>query len=430
MIRSLSRALLFTSLALALPAQEAKGAPPAAAAARSPLFVVRTASTEIAMTLAAACEAPGELPKLPANGHYVLTFGADRRLQLATGTGPVGLFDAVVDPGLLMDTFRAEIEEQRPMIAGFATLALQQGGITAKDAAGVVQGLFDFPRQLERVNLRASGDPEHPKEGGFDVVVDLVGRSGSGFAGLVQKLEPCPQGAPVLAGAGQLMTLGVSLAPASLRAVYGPLLELSVNLTNQGAEARKRAAALYDRWVELYDGGMVVSVDTKFRGQVLAGARDGEALRKVLGSPEFAEVQKEAKLADRSLELEVVLDALQHRGVKLGRNRIVGAPPSPLMPDGAMTSWNGAAGDYQVTAFGGDETGAKALVDTVLDGKVTRAPLAGGALLHVAFDVPALVAAMAEVVPGKVVAGDDMPARFSLAVGREQQTLRVSVHVQ
>jgi len=415
-------------LLLTLPAFAQEPAPKTTTAASGPVLVLKTSESQLAET--AAMMAFGhmdELPEPPADGHYVLTLGSDKKLSVTTGAGDVGL---MVEPGPLMDAYAQEIEDGLPMVRGAMTVGLQQGGFTAKEAAGFFKELLAFPRQLAKVSLRVTGDPEAIADEGMDVVLDVDGKAGSTFAGVVEKLTPSSQGAPSLAGAGGLMQMQMSLSPEGLTALFAPMRDLVVGFMANGDERRERTAVIYDGWMSLYDGGLSMTFGEGMRGRMLIGVLDGDKLRALMASAEYLEMLQNQRVPNRDVEIEVTPDAFEHRGVKMMRSRTTGLEPNPMMPDGKMETHLGVVGSYVAMALGGDESDAKALVDAVSDQKVSRAPLADGALLRFVVDLRGF---MEMALAGTGMAGaprDDMPATTTMVLTRSGTTLRIATHVQ
>lgn len=424
------RSCLFPLL-LALPAFAQESAPETTAAASGPVLVLKTSEAELAgMAAMMAFGHLDELPTPPADGHYVLSLGGDKKLSVTTGTGAVGLLDLMVDPGPLMDAYQQEIQDNVPMLRGGLTVALQQGGFTAKEAAGVWQDLLAFPRQLARLSLRVTGDPETIAETGMDVVLDLQGKASSAFATIVEKLAPSSQGAPSLGGAKGLMDFQMSLTPESMAGLFAPMREFALGFMANGDENRERAAAMYDKWMALYDGGMSMSFGEGMRGRMLIGVLDGAKLRAELASDDYVTLLESQRLPNRDAEIEVTPDALEHRGVKMLRSRMTGLEQNPMMPDGKMETHLGAVGNYMAMALGGGEADAKALIDAVSDQKVTRAPLPDGALLRVAIDVRGFMAMALAGAGMDGGAGEDMPSSMTMALTRTGTTLRLATRVQ
>lgn len=424
------RSCLFPLL-LALPALAQEPTPKTTSAATGPILVLKTSEPQLAeMAAMMGFGHMDELPAPPADGHYVLSVGGDKKLAVTTGAGAVGLLDLQLEPGPLMDAYQQEIEDNLPMLRGALTLGLQQGGFTAKEAATFFKDLLEFPRQLAKVSLRVTGDPEAIADEGMDVVVDLQGKAGSTFAAVVEKLAPSSQGAPSLGGAKGLMDFQMSLSPDGLASLFAPMRELTLGFMANGEEHRARAGAMYDKWIGLYDGGMSMSFGAGMRGRMLIGVLDGAKLREELASPDYVTLIENQRLPSRDAEVEVTPDAFEHRGVRVLRSRITGLEENPMMPDGKMETHLGAVGNYLAMAIGGAEADAKALIDAVSDQKITRAPLADGALLRMAIDMRGFMEMALAGSGMNADPGDDMPSSMTMVLTRSGATLRLATRLQ
>jgi hypothetical protein len=423
MIRPHPVSLLLAALALPVIAQES--VPPTVASA--PIFVLKTSRTDFATFVATKMstqELAIEIPELPAGGHFVVTLGADRKLALTTATGDVGVLRMVGDPGALMDAFATEIEGAKTVLQGSMTVALQAQGMKPKDVAAFVKSVLEFPKQVARMTLEVTGDPKARPEDGLVIALALEPKAGSAFTGFVEALEPCPQGAPSPASPGALFEMRGSFAPASLAKVLAPFRNWTVNLTNQGEEQRAKAQALYAKWLEVYDGGVGIAIGEGFRGRMLIGATDAAKLQQLVASEEYRAMMEGQQMANRDVEMVVTPDALEHRGVKALKMEVSGYEPNPMMPEGSMTTYAGAAGKYLFVVFGGQESAAKATIDAISDQKVGRAPLPGGALVDSTIDLPAMFAMVGRP-PAK-----DMPQKLSLSVGKNGKALALHALVR
>lgn len=418
---------LFTlSFVLPVLAQESTPAPTTTAAA-GPVLVVKTADVEAAESFAMMAFGHMEpLPAPPDGGHYVLSLDADKKLAVTTAGGAVGLFELTCDPGALMDVYAAEIEDTIPLVRGAMTMAMQQSGMTTKQAFALVQDMLAFPRQLAKVALRVDGDPEAMEEG-LDVVLDLDGKPGSAFATAVEKLEPNAAGVPKVGNGDSVMDLRFGVAPEGLQAMFAPMRDWAVGLMAQDEEGKARAAAMYDKWMGLYDGSIAMSLEEGMRMRMLIGVRDGDELRAELGSEEYLAMVQNQRTLGRDVEVEVTPNAAEHRGVQLLRSRVTGMEDNPMAPDGTLDTWLGAAGNWFVMAIGGGKDAATGLIDAVADDKIVRAALPGSALMDVRLDFGAFLAMagpQAGMPPGA------MPESMTMQLTRTGTALRLTTRVQ
>jgi len=396
---------------------------PAPTVAQGPALVLKTSDHMVAAQAAAMFDRIDDLPQIPDGGHLVLSLGADKKLAVTTGSGDVGLADLVADPAALMDLYAEELESVLPMARGALTMGFQQGGLQPKDAARHVKNMLDFPKQLQKVALKVAGGQS---TGGFDSTFSIEGKPGSDFETFVGWCKPSSQGAPVLAAKDAAMVMSFSLAPDALAAMFAPVRELALSMVTKDEAQRKEFGTLYDQWIALYDGGAGVTIGENMRMSMLVGVLDGAKVREMLSSEAYLAVMRDQKLPDPDMKVEVSPDGFEHRGTKLGKQRVSGGEPNPMMPDGVMESYFGAVGNYMVMAMNGSETGAKELVDAVLDQKVKRAPLAGDAILRLDLDL----AAMVEQMGMGAGAPEGMPTQVNLSAAAVGKALQIKLHLK
>lgn len=405
--------------------------------AQGPALVLKTGEAIVAMQTAAMFDHFDDLPEQPEGGHYVLSLAADKKLAVTVGAGEAGLIDLVADPSALMAVYAEELEGLLPMARGALTMALQQAGMKPKDAAPWVKGVLDFPKQLQKVALKVVGGPDSGDgssvtmfgKDGIDATFAVEGKPGSNFEWFVGLCKPSSQGAPVLPATNPAMSMSFSLAPESVAAMLAPFRDLSLTMFTKDEAQKKEFGAIYDQWIALYDGGVVASMGEGMRMRMLIGVLDGAKLSETLTNETYLAMMRNQTLPDPDMEVEVTADALEHRGTKLGKSRVSGGEPSPMMPDGAMESYFGAIANYMVMTLNGDEASAKDLIDTVLDKKVKRAPLAGDSIVHMDVDLATFMPQLNPAI-GQGGANDRMPQRMGLSVAAVGNALQVRMNLK
>jgi hypothetical protein len=285
-----------------------------------------------------------------------------------------------------MELFSDQIARYQGMAQGMMMMSLGQQGVKPADVAAMAQALMDFPKQVETLNLKVTGDPANIQQG-FSAELGLVPKQGSWFASLVDAVTQVSSGAPVLsdAGAALQMTMGLNLE--SLEPLT-PLLDM---LSGIGASSEEEKNKRRDMMRETYGnatGAMSMSWNLEGGGmQIIRGLRDPEAVAKLLSDPSYQELTMSFTAA--SYEMDYEFNALEHRGVQVHKWTMDMGFPNPLMPDGAMESYYAVAGDYSLaTMYAPGADGIVKLIDLVLDKQVRLAPLPGDALatmsLHIA----------------------------------------------
>lgn len=413
-----TRFLLLATLAFPVLAQDTAAPKP-----QGPLLVVKSAQPDVAMGLSMSLGSMDEVPELAAGSHYVITMGRDKQTTVTTAPGAVGFMEVTADPTGLMAAFADEVQQGRAMAQGMAGLALAELGTEPKDIAEMITGVFEFPNQLTKLTLVITGDPENVRETGMDVTLGLEAKADSAFAKMMAQLNPCTQGAPVLVG-DNAMDMQMSIAPRSLQTLFAPMMDLILNMTFGAGEETKAARDLYRSWMDQYDGGLAFSFGEKGGMDILIGVLDGAKMAATLGSDDYIKMLGSQFANSRTMEMKVEPNALDYRGSKFHKMVTeMDGPPNPMMPDGKMTMFQGAVGNYVIV--GGGEAATKAMADSVAEGKVKRSTLAGGAVMVMNMSM----AKMAEMSGGGELPGD-APETMSMAIVPQGKDLVVKVHLK
>ena len=190
--------VLLSALAFPLSAQD------------SPL-VVKTSDVELAIGMMSSFGSLDPLPDLGEGQHYVLTLGEDG-FQAATDGGDAGLMQIEAKPGPLMQMFSNEIAQYQGMAQGLMMISMGQQGMKPAEVAAMVQGLMDFPNQVELLILKVTGDLYAPEQG-LAAELSLAPKDGTWFASLTDSLTQVSTGAPVLEDPGAALqgTMGLGL---------------------------------------------------------------------------------------------------------------------------------------------------------------------------------------------------------------------------
>jgi hypothetical protein len=410
--RSLFRTALLLALIPTATAQD--GATPQAPPTRATqgaALVIKTAETELASGMAGEVE----VPALPEGHHYVLTIDGPGKTTVTTAAGKIGFLEMTAKPGRLMELYAEEVAQVERMAQGGAMMGMGQAGIEPKDAAKVVKAMFDFPKQIDTLDLKVSGHPEHAKRDGMDVDVHLAPVAGSGFAGFLATAKPAGEGVPQLAGEAMLRMAG-SLDSKALTSALAPLMEWAFGMLGKSAEETKALAQFTDKMMACTSGTFSVTMGSDGMRMAM-GLSDPELYRKLLASPEYKEFSKVGQ-AMASMEIELTEKALEHRSIPVMKQVTKakdGAemPPNPLFGDGPMETLVAVAGSYVVATMGANGEGKiKALIDQAIDSKFETAPLADGALITMDIQLAKFIEQMGG--PG----GDDMPDRLRLLLGK------------
>lgn len=404
-MRSLLLPLL--TLGLALPAQEAT----TAAAPTSPL-VIRTTHEEMAANFSQNFEIEGDLPKLEKGQHWLISLDAAGKPSVKAATGATSTLEIDARPPALMELFKEHVDGAEQMVSMMGMMALQQMGMEAGDAAGLIKDVFAFPKQVATFQLKYRGDPEKPADG-FDVAVDLQPVTGTKFAAFCTAIKPNPQGVANLARDGAV-NFAASVDLPSVVQQIGPLVRtLSAMSVKRDAKASKE---ITEKMTKLMDGTMSVACNPGKTLKATLGVTDAAGLQQLMDSPEYANMHKD----NATGEAEFTPAALTHNGVKASKTVVKAAEnmgDNPMFPDGKMTVLSAVAGKLLVV--GGSEGEIKQLIDSAPNAK--RVPLPGDALLWVNLKLHDLAATFGS------GANDEMPKGIDVTLGKQQNGLGLKV---
>jgi hypothetical protein len=391
-----------------------------ATAAKGPLLTVRSLDPSAIYGLAMMLGEMPDLPELAAGSHYELVLGADRQARIGTAQGASAFLEIAADPPGLMQAFAKELQESRMMVQLGIGMSMQQAGIDAAAAKGIVAGLYEFPNQLERLSLVVTGNPDEVREHGMDVAIDFVAKADAPFGKTMLQIRPCGQGAPSLGGDSPMATQ-VSLDPESMRTVFAPMADAILGMMIAGDESAAMRT-LCRSWLDLYDGGFAMAMGPAGL-EMLMGLSDGAKLATQLAGDDYAAIMKAQGETNRKMDLAFEQNALQHRGATFHKITVeMDGPPNPVLPDGKMTMLQGVVGNYFLT---GPEPSTKALADRAADGKLLRAALPGGAVMTMTMSMAAMAGAM-----GGDEMPEDAPQTMALAIVPKGKDLGIRIRLK
>jgi hypothetical protein len=398
--------LALLTLGLPLPAQDTT-------VAQSPALVIRTTHEEMANNVMQTFEAEGELPKLEKNQHWLLTLDASGKAKIQAATGASSTLEIDAQPAALMTIYKDQIEQQQQMASMMGMMMLQQMGLDAGDAAGLIKDVFEFPNQISTLQLRYKGDPENAAAG-FDVGIDLQPKSGTKFAAFCTALKPNPQGVALAAREAPL-SMAMSVDLPSVTQQLAPLMRAMAALSAGQGDA-KAAKDVSERMVKLMDGTISFVIDKGLKA--VAGVTDGAALQQLVASPEYVKLQKESGDG----QAEYVPEAFAHNGVKVAKtvisNEMFEDNPLPLFQDGKLTLLSAVTGPYLVMAT--TDNDAKQLIDASAK-DLKRAPLPGDALLWMNLKIHELASMFGD------GPDEDAPKNVEVQLGKQQSGLGLKV---
>lgn len=398
------------ALGLSLPAQETT------AVASSPL-VFKTSNGELASNLMR--KFGGEQQELPEGQMLVLTLDDGGKPQVRVEQGDAGLISLQAQPARLMEVFADKIDETRQMAQGMGTFILSQQGLQPAEAIKIIQGLFDFPTQIETATLIVRGDPEAPEQG-FDGELAMNPKSGTWLGKFVDSLKVNAAGAPVLEQSGAMMTGALACQMTDI-SLLSPFFDVFSSMGGaKSAEERTKNAKYMKVGFDAADGTGALSWNPASGGmQIISGLSDPGAVKEMWGDPDYLKWAEAQARSNPAVEVESDFNALTHRGVQVMKMVMTmddNGQPNPLFKDGRAETYTGIADRFMVMSmFGTGDEGIKHLIDTALEGNVKRQQLGDGVVGKLSVKVTELVDHMSD---GQAPT-DEMPESVALELGRK-----------
>ncbi len=381
-------------------------------------LVIKTANEEIAEQVLDTFDGKS-LPELTAGKHFVFSLGADGKLAVATGEGDVGMFQLRARPARLAEQYAEQIAETQQQIGMYAGMAAGQMGVPPNELNDLVTAFFAFPAQVETLSLDVTGSPK----AGFDATLDLGPAEKGWFATYLLGMKPTSLGAPQLASKDALLSFALDCDPSLLLATFRPFLGFAVGAAATDKEERAKYTGLMEQFAGLMDGTMAMVLERDGSGmRSISGLLDGAKAIALFGNADYQKFIRAAAEANPMADVEVTEKALVHREIAFSKQVVETGQDTPMTPNGTATTLTGVAGSFQIN--GPNEAVVKALTDQVLDQKLERKALSGGAILAVSARLAELVEGMSG---GMAQMGDDAPQTAQISLGQTNGKLRVTV---
>lgn len=400
-------------------------------------LVVQTAKREIAENLieTLGSDAGGErqqLPELQEGQHWVLKLEAKEMLTVTTAAGEVPEVSLIARPTALMDLYQEEVDQAVQMGQAMATMGMQQAGVTGAEAAQIVQSLVAFPRQIATLHMEMRKE-EKGAQKQADIAIDVVPEPDSALALTWKRLQPNPEGVPVVEG-DQPLVFHVSLAPSVIASYADTLARFSATMSQVPAERRTDYLEMQKKVLNSLAGAMTFTIGEGGM-RFLAATQNSDQLRQQLESERYQQVMKDAAEASATADVQFQPAAFEHDGVKVHKTTVdMQGGGMGMGGGGTMDSYMAVAGEWLVGAFmAKSQDPVKQLIDRAQSGDVQRKQLPAGTLL-VADIRPEALQGLAPMgaAPGGAAAGeddaDDMPNRIHVALEKTSTGLRLKIH--
>lgn len=418
-----ARVLLLSCLLAApfLPAQEP--APTTAATPSSPLFA-RTSTLTYARMLSVMFDGDiAGLQRPPQGKHYQMQLDDGGRLVTQLQDGHVEGLELDTNPRALAQLFAQELQDARARAEGMAGVAGAMFG-SKTDFGGFVGWLFDLPAQMQRLQIRSTGNPRD-KDQGLHLSFDMQPVPDTKLARIVGAMRAHPGGAPQLPQQDAAMQLRLALDPTFVPVMTDMTMPFMEALGFSGAEwvAMAREMAGYQ------DGTAAVSFGMGSPMTMVIGLAQPQKMADLLASERYAELTQKS-MADVPMFVDDPKFArTDHRDVPITSvtvemdDRMAASNPM-FGGQSVMTTHVAIAGGWLLQSmFGQGNAGIRGLVDAALNQKIERAPLRDNALLTVDMSIPDMVPQMAHM-------GGELPERFTLALARSGAGLSLKMVIQ
>lgn len=419
MKKSCMAVLALTTLALPVIAQQ------------SPL-VIKTANPGLARMALSLTQTPDaqqmSLPEFGPLGHFLLTLDDGGVMQVQAGDGKVSMLEITAQPAALMEIYADGAAQAQQVAQGGGAALMTQLGLQARDGIKVIRALFDFPKQIDQLSVKISGDIGLPEEG-FAARVAITPAAGSWFGHFVASLRPLPAGAPLISGPHALLWMVGSIDLQNSPEIWAPFLEVSSWMGSKSKEDTAGHLGYAKSALQAMDGSFAMTWESMGTGaQTVMGLRDPGIMTKLMADAGFREWSEQAMASNASADSKTDHDAFEHRGVTVSRAETSVDDPtgaSPLLVDGLMTTFTAIAGSYALSNMHPGEDRIKELIDDALDQKIRRQPLPSNTLLVMKMRMAELIDSMA----GGGIPLEGIPEILDVSLGTANGTLTIKVGI-
>ncbi|MHC5064009.1 MAG: hypothetical protein ACYTG5_08545 [Planctomycetota bacterium] len=422
-MRPLQLLLLCATIPTVLPAQDQSSA----------ALVLRTNNAELAASMLSSFDPEAEAPAMSDGSHIVLTLDDGGKISASTSEGEAPYMSLQARPADLMEIFSNDVDGAQQMAQGMGGMAAGSMGIDFADVATIVGGIFSFPRQIESLSLEVAEDPGSSMDLNADI--QITPKADTWFGNLVDATQLNSEGRMAITDANAMMTMDSNLDIAKLGEVLRPIFALMAKMTAKSGDDLAKAAKVIDDYFKASDGTMSMSFNPGQSGmRTLVGLRDAELSSSLLYGEGFAELYEIQQRKNRMVEFEVEQKALEHRDIQVVKvtqtseaQGMMG--PNPFAgPDGSMVNYYAVAGGVLLMAGNGAGTGEiKALIDSALDGNLTREPLGKDVLATAVFRIKDLAGAFGGMAGAPPGTEDEMPETMTLDLKKTGKSLKLEV---
>lgn len=357
-----------------------------------------------------------ELPKMSAGESYVLEVDDDGKISVTTTPGVTAFMHLRAKPAALASIFADKIQEAQQQISMIGGMAAGQMGASPAEVNKLIEDVFAFPKQLDTIAVDMNGS----ETSGFDGKVEVTPAASGWLATFITDITPNKAGAPLVTHPDALLHLAANMQTGTLLGAMRPFLAFVVGPGAADKDEKTKFTAMMQNMLEQFDGTMSMAIGSDKSQRIVAGLLDSKKVASVLASDDYKTWRQASSDANPAADVEIKDAAATHRDVSMTKQVTDISGP---MGDQTTTSFSGIAGDYLFSAA--TESDAKAMVDKILDDKIERGALPGGALMTLSTKVAELVRTMS----GGMADADGAPSKLDIVMNKQGSTLAFTFKV-
>ncbi len=397
-----------------------------------PALTVRTTDADIIEGLGQMFGEGVDMPstELAEGQQLQMTVGADRMPAVSQVQGS-GWLDVDIRPAALMAMFKDEIAPFKQMAPFMAAQAMSQQGIGMEDAGKIIDAMFGFPDQLDRLHFAIAANPAETKT--LDMTMAIEPKADSWFGKLVADLQPNPSGVRMLPGdsAPFLAAIDVDLSRALPH--LEPLMDHLTGMTIKDDKQREQAIAVMHDFYDSLSGAASLAVDPAHGMCWLGGLADPGKALDLLHSDRYAQVLAMSRNMPMVKDVKIDMNAMTYRDVSVMSQSLT-LDPSATQPgvsaDVPTTSLYAVVGDCLVVDQASiEDSRMKSIIDAMLDQKLPKKKLGDGVLMTMDGRLKEAVSAMVESqsLPMSEEDEKELPENAHMKITKQGNGLRIEV---
>lgn len=349
--------------------------------ATSPAIVLATTDPTLGAGFHSEYKGEGELPELPLDHHFVFVVNSDGKLKSETRSGDIGYLKVTLYPNAMLKLYHEEIDESWETIRDSAALGLTQLGISAKQAAIIMQAVQTFPEQMQAIDISVSQNPQ-TRFTGLRFHLRVRPTKGSWFGNLVAKLRPHSQGTPVIKKQNVMLAMSWAVDTSGLQDLVAPLIGVVSQIGARNKQQRTSRESMLNKLFREFDGGLA-SFGDPWGGSMhsIISLRNPEIAATIMKSGEYRRHTTAMSKYGGLIDVEFETEAFSHREIPVMQTILISDHDiSASTPSGEQISYAAVAGKHLISTSNSKPDKIKSLIDASLDQKIVRKPLPDKAL--------------------------------------------------